>query len=72
MPDSFHLAVAYQGTATGNAFTQDDYFVAGPGTVQTGQWNTVKYSVAGHIADHSITNTRGIAPRHWPRSWSTA
>ncbi len=59
MPDSFHLAVAYQGTATGNAFTQDDYFVAGPGTVQTGQWNTVKYSVAGHIANHSITNTRG-------------
>jgi hypothetical protein len=60
MPDSAQFAVAFQGTATGGNWTADNYALGtSSGTLQKGQWNTLKYNVAGHIKDGSITKTRG-------------
>jgi hypothetical protein len=57
MPDSAIFAAGFQGSATGGKWTADE-FVLGRDIYQ-GQWNTLVYSVSGHIADSSITNKFG-------------
>ena len=56
MPDSARFGLALSGPATGNAWVQDEHMLGGD--FQKGMWNTLKFSISSHIADHTITSPR--------------
>lgn len=56
MPDSARFDLALSGPATGNNWVQDEHMLGGD--FQKGMWNTLKFSISGHIADHTITSPR--------------
>ena len=59
MPDSAHVDLALLGTATGNAWVQDEHVLGVD--FQKGMWNTLDFSVKNHIANGTITNARASA-----------
>jgi hypothetical protein len=74
MPDSARFDIALMGPATGNNWVQDEHLLGVD--VQKGIWNTLKFSITGHVANASITNVRGTATLYLqvyypsPRKWS--
>ncbi len=57
MPDSARFDLALQGSATNNAWVQDEKILGVD--FQKGKWDTLKFSITNHIADASIVDLHG-------------